>query len=1142
MPIGRTAPTLLAGIAIANRPIIMSSIVTSRKSTTFQFAPANALQKGKRVFGLCRHWFLLFFFASSMGLLAQTTTVREGGENGLGAVTVQISSGYNVLSTSTFADGSPHSFHFAHPDNADQWMRLNTSVTPQIGAKLRFKSRLAWAGAGQVAHVQASGNGGISWTDVFTQAGTNSAGESDLADRVVNLDAFAGQTILIRFLYTRDVYNTTYSGVADSGNFIIGWFVDMIEVVRANGSVILSEGGENGLGAVTTQTSAGYSVLSTSVFADGPPHAFHLAHPDNADQWVRLNALMIPATGSTLRFKSRLAWAGVGQTAHAQVSVNGGVSWVDVYSQSGTNSAGESTFNDRAAALGAFAGQTIQIRFLYTRDVYNTTYSGVADSGNFIIGWFVDMIEVSQVILSGSTTAPPVITSPVFPIGTVGQPFTYQIVATNSPTSFGASGLPSGLNINSTTGVISGTPIVAGTSAVTVSAANAGGNATSTASLTVNALVNTAPTISTIAAQSTNEDTTTGSIAFTISDPETAATSLTVSASSSNLALLANSNIIITGSGANRTVTATPAPNKSGATAVTLTVSDGSLSNSTSFVLTVNAVNDAPSFAAGSNQAALAGSGPQTVTGWATLISAGPPDEAGQLLNFIVSNDNNALFSVQPSIAPNGTLTYTPAASATSDSAVVKVRLHDNGGIANGGIDTSSESTFTVVVTGNQPASGTLTVTVEPTNGGHVADDGGHEMLGQIQKTVGVTTTLVATPAPGFVFVGWNGLDVDPQNSRTVSFSMPQTLSLTAKFVAVNGTYNGLVQPTLRADRTYESSGRLQVTVGALGSYTGTLKLAEESYSIIGTINGDGVLGFNLGQMRLPSNLELHFAVTVGADGLPVISGTVSQLSAFTSEVQAHLAIFTNALNPPDPYRNVPAALIAAYNFTVSLPADAGIGSGRLVVKDSGLVSVFVTMPDGTKKLDSTLLEQDAEGFKVPIYVPFLQKQGSVSGVVVLPQQSTDPVTGGITWFKPADPNRTSNPDGWPGGIDLTVVGSQYVAPTTAAASTAAIASLIESAPGSRRATVILAGGGLPTALEIPTVIANNTLVPLSGSPIRRFSLYINPANGKFTGEFKHPITRKSNRIKGVVLQLQKISAGYFLGAAQSGALVFSKN
>ncbi len=48
-------------------------------------------------------------------------------------------------------------------------------------------------------------------------------------------------------------------------------------------------------------------------------------------------------------------------------------------------------------------------------------------------------------------------------------------------------------------------------------------------------------------------------------------------------------NIVLGGSGANRTVTVTPASNQSGSATITLTVSDGSLTASSSFVLTVTA-------------------------------------------------------------------------------------------------------------------------------------------------------------------------------------------------------------------------------------------------------------------------------------------------------------------------------------------------------------------------------------------------------------------------------------------------------------------------------------------------------------------------------------------------------------------------
>ena len=62
---------------------------------------------------------------------------------------------------------------------------------------------------------------------------------------------------------------------------------------------------------------------------------------------------------------------------------------------------------------------------------------------------------------------------------------------------------------------------------------------------------------------------------------------------------------------------------------------------------------------------------------WATALSAGPADEAGQALDFIVSNDNNALFAVQPTIDAAGNLSYTPAANANG-SATVTVQIHDD--------------------------------------------------------------------------------------------------------------------------------------------------------------------------------------------------------------------------------------------------------------------------------------------------------------------------------------------------------------------------------------------------------------------------------------------------------------------------------
>ncbi|NBS87273.1 MAG: hypothetical protein EBS60_04225, partial [Verrucomicrobia bacterium] len=117
-----------------------------------------------------------------------------------------------------------------------------------------------------------------------------------------------------------------------------------------------------------------------------------------------------------------------------------------------------------------------------------STSSGlISGTPNVAAGTFNVTLSATNATGTGTATlvitlkAAPVITSTLTATATRGIAFSYQIAADSSPTSFNATGLPGGLSISTTTGLISGTPnVAAGTFNVTVAATNATGTGTAT--------------------------------------------------------------------------------------------------------------------------------------------------------------------------------------------------------------------------------------------------------------------------------------------------------------------------------------------------------------------------------------------------------------------------------------------------------------------------------------------------------------------------------------------------------------------------------------------------------------------------------------------------------------------------------------
>jgi methionine-rich copper-binding protein CopC len=351
----------------------------------------------------------------------------------------------------------------------------------------------------------------------------------------------------------------------------------------------------------------------------------------------------------------------------------------------------------------------------------------------------------------------------------------------------------------------------------------------------------------------------------------------------------------------------TPAANANGTATITLAAQDnGGTANggvdtaaAQTFVITVNAINDAPSFTKGADVAINEDAAPQSVA-WATAINAGPPNESTQTLAFnVIGNTNTALFSVAPAIAANGTLTYASAANA-SGTATITLVAQDNGGVANGGVDTSTAQEFVVTVApvddpavavDDAPAaigedSGTATFAVL---GNDTDIDGGTLLVTGVGASSGGTAAVGAgganvtfTPALNFCGATSFGYTITGGATGTVS-------------VTVTCVNDAPIAPDANASiAAGASAGTSVATVAASDVDSATLAYTITS----GNTGGAFAIDAATGAITVATPAALHtgnspfvLVVTVSDGGTPVQSDTAAITITVTPTSEA---IFSN--------------------------------------------------------------------------------------------------------------------------------------------------------------------------------------------------------------------------------------------------------
>jgi|GEM_PF-3180929 len=503
--------------------------------------------------------------------------------------------------------------------------------------------------------------------------------------------------------------------------------------------------------------------------------------------------------------------------------------------------------------------------------------------------------------------------------------------------------------------------------------------------------------------------------------------------------------------------------------------------------------NRAPSFTSGGDVSAAQNGGAQTITGWAKNISAGAPDEAGQVLTFTVVAEDPSIFTMAPSIAADGTLSFTPKATASA-STKVTVTLHDDGGTNGGGVDTSAPVIFHIAVTTWLEELGTYD--------------------GLVQADTGVTATHDTT--------GLAKVVIGKKGAFTATIRVGSVVYRTAGTFDKGGTVHfgkGAGKPTLTLKRAKKSSLTLSLKLdvgNGTDKLSGTITDGSAPFAVLDanrrlyTSKKNPKAPFRNVDASLLGKYTFAFVAKSPADqGLAADQYPQGHGCGLMVVSKSGIARFTGCL--ADGTKITVATALSKLNhlpFYAPLSAGKGSISGETIFEDRPTLSDFHSLNVHWYKPANAKATYYPQGWGAGI------KTDLIGSKFVLPPAT--PATSVLTGLTATDADGNAQ---------------------------------VEFADGN------LSAQGLTKALNIDglnvatTIGANAELVNVVlAATMKQIGSYENngidyalllPDNqlGQISGSFVHPGNQLAVGIRGVVFQKQKIGLGYFLGLNQSGSL-----
>lgn len=365
----------------------------------------------------------------------------------------------------------------------------------------------------------------------------------------------------------------------------------------------------------------------------------------------------------------------------------------------------------------------------------------------------------------------------------------------------------------------------------------------------------------------------------------------------------------------------TPNANFNGTDSFTYQAFDGALpSNIATVTITVRAVNDAPTLNPIGNLSIVENAGPQTVN--LTGIGSGAANET-QTLTVTASSNNTGLIPnptvTYTSPSATGTLTFTPVAGQNG-TATITVTVTDDGGTANGGVNTFAR-TFTVTVI---PIAGLPTVTATAPD--PFANEAGLttgkfrvSRAGSMVNALTVFYTVGGNATPGSDYVALPGSVTIPAGQSSADIfvtplqdnlqELPETITIT---LSSNTGYTigspGTAAVFLRSDDDISQIASVfapDSTATEAGLTRGTFRVVR-----IGSVSASLTVSYMVGGTATPwSDYEtLPGSVTIAA-------------GRFSADIQ---------VNPfPDGEQETPETIVLtmtqSQNYAVGIPASATV-------------------------------------------------------------------------------------------------------------------------------------------------------------------------------------------------------------------------